>query len=216
MLSYYKARYILDYSLFLQLFRDCYSFVSSRLDNDSSTHSFEHTLRVIDLCYSIGVKLHAFIDVCLLSALFHDVARPEESKTGECHAELGSRIAFDFLSERGFPDLAEEVRLNILEHRFSKSREPTSIEGKILQDADMLDALGSIGLFRVISFSLEHNRDIDEMLLHFDEKLFLLPSRMHFRFTQKLAKRRLKILKKFYSQIKAETSFSITQELVDN
>ncbi|UJG41737.1 MAG: HD domain-containing protein [Candidatus Heimdallarchaeum aukensis] len=216
MISHYKAKYIKDYSLFLKIFKEGYSFVSSKLDNDSSTHSLEHTIRVIDLCYSIGVKLHVFLDVCLLSALFHDVARPEESKTGECHAEMGSKIAFDFLSERGFPDLAEEVRVNILEHRFSKSREPTSIEGKILQDADMLDALGSIGLFRVISFSLEHNRDIDEMLLHFDDKLFLLPSRMHFCFTKRLARRRLKILKQFYNQIKDETSFSITQGLIGN
>ncbi|MHA1622972.1 MAG: HD domain-containing protein [Candidatus Heimdallarchaeaceae archaeon] len=166
-------------------------------NNQSQSHSLEHTIRVANTCIDIAKRLGASIDTLLTAALFHDVGRAEEEKTGRNHADISAELAKDFLEKQERYDMIPEVCDAIKSHRFSTKIQPKFKEGKILKDADALDALGIIGLYRVISYSAERNVDMKKTNIHFHEKLLILPSLMHFKYSKKLAKRKSKILRVF-------------------
>ncbi|MHA1591794.1 MAG: HD domain-containing protein [Candidatus Heimdallarchaeaceae archaeon] len=163
----------------------------------SQTHSLEHTIRVANTCIDIAKHLGASIDILLTAALFHDVGRAEEEKTGRDHAGISAELAKEYLERQEKYDMIPEVCNAIKSHRFSTKIQPKFKEGKILKDADALDALGITGLYRVISYSAEKNVDMRKTNEHFHEKLLVLPSLMHFKYSKKLAKRKCKILSTF-------------------
>ena len=166
-------------------------------NSQSQSHSLEHTIRVANTCMDITKRHGASIDILLTAALFHDVGRAEEEKTGENHADISSELAKEYLEKQEKHDMVTEVYDAIKSHRFSTEIVPRFKEGKILKDADALDALGIIGLYRVISYSAERNVDMETTNLHFHEKLLVLPSLMHFKYSRKLAKRKCEILSTF-------------------
>ncbi len=166
-------------------------------NNQSQSHSLEHTIRVANTCMDIAKRLGASIDILLTAALFHDVGRAEEEKTGRNHADISAELAKEYLEKQEKYDMIPEVCDAIKSHRFSTKILPKFKEGKILKDADALDALGIIGLYRVISYSAERNVDMGKTNIHFHEKLLILPSLMHFKYSKKLAKRKCKILSTF-------------------
>ncbi len=165
--------------------------------NQSQSHSLEHTIRVTNTCIDIAKRLGASIDTLLTAALFHDVGRAEEEKTGGSHADISAELAKEYLEKQNKYDMIPEVYDAIKSHRFSTKIQPKFKEGKILKDADALDALGIIGLYRVISYSAERSVDMRKTNMHFHEKLLTLPSLMHFKYSKKLAKKKCKILRVF-------------------
>ncbi|MEG1932062.1 MAG: HD domain-containing protein, partial [Pygmaiobacter sp.] len=97
------------------------------------------------------------MDVVIMASLLHDIGRAEERQTPEsCHAEIGSRKAFDFLLAQGYCEqTACHVAACILTHRYKKSRVPQSIEAQIIFDADKLDLTGTVGTARAILFGAQ-------------------------------------------------------------
>ena len=207
MLKRYKLKYFSDYNQFTSIILEAYNYIADKFaeDESSDSHSLDHTIRVANTCIKLTKKLGGAIDVVIFAALFHDVGRIAEKKTGKCHAEVSAAIVSKFLKKKGLEPLINEVSEAILSHRYSKEIEPKTKEAKILQDADALDALGSIGLYRTISYSIENKRDLKKAKEHFHEKLFKLPSHMHFRITKKLAHRKCAILKSFISGLDSES-----------
>ena len=180
-----------------------YEFVRQQflIYESKASHSLEHTIRVANLCLELALKLDGAVDVVLIAALFHDIGRPIEELTGKCHAEISSEKAKEFLEPFTEKDLILEVCSAIETHRFSKGIEATTEEGKILKDADALDALGVIGIYRTISFSTEKGLSLEEARKHFDEKLLKLPSLMHFPLTKKIAEKECIILEEFAKEM---------------
>ncbi|MCG3215158.1 MAG: HD domain-containing protein [Candidatus Heimdallarchaeota archaeon] len=166
-----------------------------------SSHSLEHTIRVANLCLELGVQLDAALDVVLTAALFHDVGRPIEELTGKCHAEISAEIAREFLERELRSELISDVGDAINSHRFSKKTEATTKESRILKDADAIDALGAVGIYRTISYSAEKGLNLEEARKHFDAKLLKLPSLMHFPITKEIAERECEILLKFVEEL---------------
>ena len=176
-----------------------YEFVRQQflINESQASHSIEHTIRVANRCLDLALQLEASVDVVLIAALFHDVGRPIEELTGKCHAEISAGIATEFLQSSAEKGLISEVCTAIKSHRFSKGIEASTKEGKILKDADTLDALGVIGIYRTISFSTEQGLNLEEARKHFDDKLLKLPSLMHFPLTKEIAEKECEILYKF-------------------
>lgn len=56
---------------------------------------------------------------------------------------------------------------------------PASIEGKIVQDVDRLDAIGAIGIARTFAFGGKNGRTLEESLQYFYDKLLLLKNKMN-------------------------------------
>ncbi|ASJ01859.1 phosphohydrolase [Thermococcus profundus] len=170
------------------------------------THGFSHVERVFNLCLHIGKEEGADLEVLALAALLHDIARPlEDSGKVEDHAAEGARIARRFLRSMGYPEeKTEEVAHAIEAHRFSRGPEPGTLEGKILSDADKLDAIGAVGIARVFMYSGEHGRDIEASLKHFEEKILKLKDLMYTDTARRLAEGRHRFTEEFIGRIRRE------------
>jgi uncharacterized protein len=133
-------------------------FARQSLADAASSHAWDHTLRVFNLCMHIGGMEGADPVVLQIASYLHDVGRPfQDSSRGlVCHAEKGAAIATDLLMGL---DLVPETRANILHcirsHRFRGSVRPETIEAKVLFDADKLDSIGAVGIGRAFLFAGE-------------------------------------------------------------
>ncbi len=178
-----------------------YKLIQEQFVQCPSSHSLEHTIRVAELSLSLALEIGANVDIVVIAALLHDIAREKEKLTGSCHAEEGAKMAKDILEKMHLTVMIPDICDAILSHRFSKNLTPSSIEGKILRDADMLDALGTIGLYRVIHYGIEHNKNLNEIIEHFYSKLLKLEHLMHFESSKKMAQERTLFLRIFVEGI---------------
>ena len=144
-------------------------FVVNRSDDDD-VHGFAHIQRVYDLCDKIGIELKANMLILRISALLHDIGRNKEisNTINKNHAILSAEISKDYLKAQLFglsEDEINQIIHCILAHSFSNKINPLTLEAKILSDADKLDALGAVGLYRTIIYSYKLVR-LDSMFLY--------------------------------------------------
>lgn len=169
------------------------------------SHGFDHTLRVTDLCHTIGIKEQANLDILIPAALFHDIARPVEKKTGIPHEKEGARIAGEYLTSIGYNDPYIPLIQHAIEaHRFSSDPVPVTLEAKILSDADNLDAIGAVGIARTFISSGERNSDIPDAVSHVYEKLLKLKDLMYTQTAEEIAMKRHNFLLYYMSVLENE------------
>ena len=89
---------------------------------------------------------------------------------------------------------------------FSKNRgkKPETIEGKIVQDAARLDAMGAIGIARTFAYGGKNGRPLESSLQHFDDKLLLLKDEINTEEARRLAEVRHKYMLDFLSEYQEE------------
>jgi len=171
-------------------------------------HGFAHVERVLKLSLEIGTALNANLLVINIAALLHDTGRylkkDDEVKN---HAEISAEIAKNFIVKNNFNIAIEDVE-NILHcirtHSFSNNLEPKTLEAKILSDADKLDALGAIGLYRTIGFTIKKFEGIEQVINHLENKILKLKEMLHLDYSKQIAVKRHEIILDFYNQIKKE------------
>lgn len=132
---------------------------------EDSAHDKEHVYRVLYNALEIAKEDAAVdYDVLITACLLHDVGRKEQfADPTLCHAMVGGDKAYGFLLENGFDEaFSQKVKSCIVTHRFRKSRQPESLEAKILFDADKLDVTGALGIAR----TLMYKGDMAEPLYH--------------------------------------------------
>ena len=193
-----------------------------KIMNNDPAHDFEHVMRVYHNAEKITKKEKANQKLVLIAALLHDiVSYPKSSKRSKFSSADSAKKSKSILKKYSFS--YEEIGIicdAIEDHSFSQNRIPRTIEGKILQDADRLDALGAIGIARVFATSGSLNRpfyNIDDPFCnkrnpdddlwaidHFFNKLVKLESMMNTKYGKIEAKKRTKVLKEFLKQIKNE------------
>ena len=190
----------------------------SELTKNDPAHDFEHVMRVYRNAERICKNENGNKKLILSAVLLHDIIKIKNRKDS---ALKSAKQSEKILKENYFLDYEITIISNaIKEHSFSKGKIPSTIEGKILQDADRLDAIGAIGLARVFSFSGSNNRpfydpkdpfsknrsinDNKWALDHFYEKLLTLEQKMNTKTGKTLAKKRTKILKIFLKELKNE------------
>lgn len=169
-------------------------------------HGFPHIIRVYDLCQEFGEKLNANLKILLTAALLHDIGRKNEETT-QNHAEISAEIARDYISSLGdnYSNIEIEQILHCIRaHSFSNNIPPNTLEAKILSDVDKLDALGAIGLYRTIGFTVKNKGGIEQVLNHLRKKIMNLHDKMHLKETRRLAKKRIQIIHEFYNKISIE------------
>jgi uncharacterized protein len=171
-------------------------------------HGFKHVERVLKLSSEIGAVLNANLPVIKIAALLHDVGRSlKKEDEVKNHAEISAELAENFIIKNNFDITIEDVE-NILHciraHSFSNDLEPITLEAKILSDADKLDALGAIGLYRTIGFTISRNRGLDDVIEHLENKILKLRNRLYLDISKEIAKSREKLIIKFYNEIKEE------------
>ena len=193
-----------------------------KIMNNDPAHDFEHVMRVYHNAQKITKKEKANQKLVLAAALLHDiVSYPKSSKRSKFSSVDSAKKSKSILKKYTFSN--EEISIicdAIEDHSFSQNRIPRTIEGKILQDADRLDALGAICIARVFATSGSLNRPfykIDDPFCngrkpddnrwtidHFFNKLLKLQSLMNTKSGKIEAKKRTKVLKIFLKQFKSE------------
>ncbi len=171
-------------------------------------HGFAHVERVLKLSSELGVVLNANLPVIKIAALLHDVGRylkkDDEVKN---HAEISAEIAENFIIKNNLAIAIGDVE-NILHciraHSFSNDLEPKTLEAKILSDVDKLDALGAIGLYRTIGFTILRNGGLNDVIEHLENKILKLKNRLYLDISKEIAKSREKLIIKFYNEIKEQ------------
>ena len=174
-------------------------------------HGFKHTERVLKQSVEIGTKLNANLTVIKIATLLHDIGRNIKNKDIiENHAEISADIAEGFISKNNFNITNKDIN-NILHsirsHSFSNDKIPKTLDAKILSDADKLDAIGAIGLYRTIGFTLRNNGGIEQVIKHLENKILNLKDRIYLEVSKQIAEKRHKIIQNFYEQIKKEIDF---------
>jgi len=197
--------------------------VKEIMDNDSA-HDFDHVMRVYKNAQKICKKEKANEKLVLCAALLHDIVSypksDKRSKNSSTESAKKSKIIlkkYDFTNDE-ITIISDAIR----DHSFSQNKTPQSIVGKILQDADRLDAIGAIGIARVFATGGSLKRpfyNIDDPFCktrkpddktwtvdHFYQKLLKLESLMNTKSGKMEAKKRTKVLKEFLNQLKQEIS----------
>lgn len=199
-------------------------FVKEKLAGDSSGHDWWHIYRVWNLARNIQKAEGGDLFVIELSALLHDVA---DWKFYENEQE-GLNIVRTFLENQGVEIEIINSVISIIENVSFKGAgvkdRMTTIEGKIVQDADRLDAIGAVGVARTFAFGGKygnemHNPD-SEIIMHnnfeqykksngttinhFHEKLLLLKDRMNTATAKKMANLRHNYMEQFLNQFMNE------------
>lgn len=137
-------------------------------------HGFLHVERVLNLCLQLGKQSDANLKILQIAALLHDTGRKKKNETSSIrnHAEISADMASKFLKSYDFK-LSQEEFDNIIHcirsHSFSNNSNPQTLEAKILSDADKLDALGAIGLYRTIGFTVKNKGNIGDIIKHLEE-----------------------------------------------
>jgi uncharacterized protein len=173
--------------------------VSSSLPRQG-THSYEHTERVYRMCLFLGKKAGADESILLPAALLHDIGRGEEN-----HALAGARKAKPILMKLGFSTkMIDKVADAISAHSYSERKIAVSVEAKVLSDADKLDALGAIGIYRAAAYSGEVTRGMDEFTAHFHEKLLGLAELFYTEDAKLIAKNRISFMRAYLDELNQE------------
>jgi len=181
---------------------------ASKNSEKNDIHGFAHVERVLKLSSEIGEVLNANLPVIKIAALLHDVGRYiKKDKEVKNHAEISAEIAENFIIKNNF-NLAignvENILHCIRAHSFSNDLEPKTLEAKILSDADKLDALGAIGLYRTIGFTILRNGGLNDVIEHLENKILKLKNRLYLDIYKEIAKSREKLIIKFYNEIKEQ------------
>ena len=193
-----------------------------RIMKNDPAHDFEHVMRVYKNAQNICKKEKVNETLVLTAVLLHDiVSYPKSDKRSKTSSIKSAKKSKQILEEYDFSKKEITIISNaIRDHSFTRNRIPDSIEGKILQDADRLDALGAMGIARVFATGGSLNRpfyntddpfckkrlpdDKTWTIDHFFQKLLHLESLMNTKSGKLEAKRRTKILKIFLEQLKQE------------
>jgi len=194
--------------------------VEAEFKGEASGHDWWHVWRVWRLARRIAAEEGADLYIVELAALGHDV---EDHKLGRPPGTLDR-----WLKEAG-ADAATREKVTDICRRISfkgagVADEMPVLEGKVVQDADRLDALGAIGIARTFAYGgargrllydpeeepqqhasfAEYRQSKSSSLAHFYEKLFLLADRMHTPSARKLARERHDFMKAYVERFLAE------------
>lgn len=183
-------------------------------------HDLGHLARVWANARAIGLDEGA-VDWQVLEAAvwFHDLVNlPKSSPDRAKASSLSAKAAVAFLRADGFPEEKLPAVAHAIEaHSFSADIAPDTLEARILQDADRLEALGAIGIARMFMVAgqmgaamadsadpMARNRPLDDRrfsLDHLETKLLRLPETMQTRMGRMMAEERAEWMMSFRSRL---------------
>lgn len=198
--------------------------IKKLFEGNSDGHDFFHTERVYKTALKLAKTENADLEITALAAILHD-ADDRKLSPETCENKLNAR---NILTELGIDGEKQNAILKIIsEVSFvgTDSPVPETKEGKCVQDADRLDAMGAIGIARAFAFGGSrgrqmYNPDIKPTLNadsrtyakienstsvnHFYEKLFLLKDMMNTEAAKQIATERERFMKEFLEEFYKE------------
>lgn len=152
------------------------------LDKDNSGHGMDHINRVLNLSLKFAEKEKADKDIVALIALLHDV--DDYKLFGSENAENLTNAKNIMNNANVSNDIQNQV-LNSLKcigySNLLRGFRPTTIEGMIVSDADMCDAIGVNGVLRTYKYSMKNGKPF------FDKNVFPIENMSADKYTRKCA-----------------------------
>ncbi|MHA2002349.1 MAG: HD domain-containing protein [Promethearchaeota archaeon] len=181
------------------------TFAASFYDKSDDLHGLPHIQRVLRNSHRIYSKEGGNWNLIETIIWLHDIGRRDEKLQKNHHAQYSAELAQNLFQKLKIPeDLQEKITHGILAHSFSIGGKPKFLEAKIVSDADKLDALGAVGIFRVCAYQALHHQGINEVLAHCDDKLFKLIDLMFLPTSKKIAKERVQRIRRFQQDMLEE------------
>jgi len=203
------------------------AFVKAKLSGEATGHDWWHIVRVVDAAKVIAAAEHADLFVVELGALLHDIA---DWKFASGDLEAGPAVARELLeglqADPSVIDAVVEIVAHISFKGGTNKHVMQTLEGKIVQDADRLDAIGAVGIARTFAFGGFAGREMynpavapkqyadfkdvqasvktNTTINHFYEKMLLLKDRMHTQTACQMAARRHEYTEQFLEEFYAE------------
>ena len=196
-------------------------YVKSKLEGEGTGHDFWHILRVYKTSIYIGEKENADLFIVELTALLHDIA---DWKFNAGNSDIATSLIRTWLGSLEVHDNIINKITKIIETMSYKggttNAKQETIEGKVVQDADRLDALGAIGIGRAFAYGgykerelynpnikpqkyndfKEYKKNVGTTVNHFYEKLLLLKELMNTESGKSMAKERHEFMVEYLNQ----------------
>jgi uncharacterized protein len=198
------------------------SFVRDSAQSADVAHDLEHIRRVVGNARAITGAEGGMLEVVIPAAWLHDcVVLPKDSGERAAASRLAAEAATAFLKEIGYPgECLAGIAHAIEAHSFSAHIRPETLEARIVQDADRLDAIGAIGITRCLMLGgaqgkplynieepLPQVRAPDEskyVVDHFYEKLLRLAEMMKTETGRQEAARRTAFMREYLARLENE------------
>lgn len=185
-----------------------------------ASHDFQHIERVYQNALAIlHTEPTADVEVVKIAVLLHDVSDKKYTDSKEQEEQLIAELPVSEEKKRHIRDCIAQVSFN-----GGNELEATSLEAKIIRDADRLDAIGAIGIARTFAYGGAKGRklyDKDEdartnmseseyrqkntaSVTHFYEKLLLLKDLMVTEKGKQMALERHQFMESFLKQLQHE------------
>tara|TARA_R110000868_G_scaffold168175_9_gene402774 strand:- start:1788 stop:2534 length:747 start_codon:yes stop_codon:yes gene_type:complete len=160
-------------------------------------HKIDHVIRVTNNAIALAESENADLAIIVPAVILHDtIPVGKFSKSRAKASQLSAEHSIQLLTDWKYPaKYLPAIKHAILTHSFSAAMTPTTLEAKVVQDADRLDALGAIGIARTMAVGFKHGNplylpsepfpvtrevnDESNVIDHFYVKLFSLPETMH-------------------------------------
>ncbi|MGB6407297.1 MAG: HD domain-containing protein [Planococcus donghaensis] len=199
----------------------CQNEVKKIYEQFDASHDWQHIERVMKNAKMILAHENADVFIVELAVLLHDVSDPKYKKPGEdLESEILERLDLTNKQRQEIQDVIASVSF-----KGGNGKPATSIEAKIVQDADRLDAIGAIGIARAFAYGGAKGRKLydwneiarTEMteqeyreaqpssVTHFYEKLLLLKDQMTTETGKQMAEERHEFMLSFLKQLQTET-----------
>lgn len=198
----------------------CSGFLTN--NHKDAAHDKAHIKRVLKNAKVMLEQERADHEIVIAAGWLHDcVVLPKDHPDRNNASTLAAKKAVQFLSEVGFAkSKTNQVAHAIKAHSYSANIAPETMEAKIVQDADRLDALGAIGVARCFAVSgqlglpfyqsedpfCKHRQPNDSSWTvdHFYSKLFQLPETMNTAAAKQEAENRVVFMKQFLGRLQKE------------
>ncbi len=185
-----------------------------------ASHDFQHIERVYQNALAIlHTEPEADAEVVKIAVLLHDVSDKKYTDSKEQENKLIAELSLSEEKKQHIRDCIAQVSFN-----GGNELEATSIEAKVVRDADRLDAIGAIGIARTFAFGGAKGRKLyDEeedartdmteeeyrskntsSVTHFYEKLLLLKDLMITEKGKQMANERHQFMVQFLEQLQNE------------
>ena len=189
-----------------QIIASAVEYIQTLFSRDCGGHDADHTLRVYRNAMVIG-DTEPLCDrfVVALAALLHDADDHKLFQT-ENNANARSFLVKHPISQEKIECICQLIN----GISFSKNRgiRPQTLEGKIVQDADRLDAIGAIGIARAFAFGGERKQPISDSVQHFYDKLLLLKDEMNTPEGKRIAESRHILMQTFLETLEREMAIT--------
>ena len=206
----------------IEIIKNIENDIRELFSGEFSGHDVLHTLRVVKNARMLNKDGEGDEFIIILACLLHDA---DDRKLFPKSAENNGNSR-KILEKNGVSGEKADRIIDIISSvSFSAGKIPEGLEGKIVQDADRLDAIGAVGIARCFAFGGNHSRPMyeegdfsatgsgDSSIAHFYKKLLKLEGLMNTGRGREEAQRRTAFLQEFLSRFIEEADITSLLDL---